>query len=81
MIYLKGFKAKPLTALLDFMYNGVADIYQDDLETFLTMAEELQLKGLKGGLDEMEDPEPMEDTYTERFRNMYWIFWFNQATL
>ena len=49
LIYLKGFKAKELHSLIDFIYNGVADVYQDDLDLFLEKAEELQLKGLTGG--------------------------------
>ena len=49
LIYLKGFKAKEIHTLIDFMYNGVADVYQDDLDLFLAKADELQLKGLTGG--------------------------------
>ena len=49
LVYLKGFKAKELHSLIDFMHHGVADIYQDDLDIFLAKAEELQLKGLTGG--------------------------------
>ena len=57
IIYLKGFKARYLKSVLDFMYHGVADIYQDDLEQFLSLAEELQLKGLTGGEEDKEDEE------------------------
>ena len=32
LIYLKGFKAKEVHTLMDFMYNGVADVYQEDLD-------------------------------------------------
>ena len=48
LIYLKGFKAKDLHSILDFMYHGVAEIYQENLDAFLAVAEELQLKGLTG---------------------------------
>ena len=33
------------------MYHGVANIYQDNLDGFLALAEELQLKGLTGGTE------------------------------
>ena len=33
--------------MVDFLYNGIANIYQEDLDSFLAMAEELKLKGLK----------------------------------
>ena len=48
LIYLKGFKAKNLQSILDFMYHGVAEIYQENLDGFLAVAEELQLRGLTG---------------------------------
>ena len=48
MIYFRGLKAKDLMAVVDFIYNGEANIYQEDLDGFLAIAEELQLKGLEG---------------------------------
>ena len=48
MIYMKGLKTKDLVAILDFIYNGEANIHQEDLDEFLALAEELQLKGLAG---------------------------------
>jgi hypothetical protein len=52
MIYMRGLKAKDLEAIVDFIYLGEANIYQEDLEAFLTLAEELQLKGLSGSQDD-----------------------------
>ena len=46
IIYMRGLKAKDLEAIMDFIYQGEANIYQDDLDSFLALAEELQLKGL-----------------------------------
>ena len=43
---MRGVKAKNLTAIVDFIYHGEANIYQD--ETFIELAEELQLKSLNG---------------------------------
>ena len=37
LIYLKGFNAKDLHSLIDFIYNGVADVCQDNLDTFLAL--------------------------------------------
>ena len=48
MIYMRGLKTKDLEALVDFIYYGEANIYQEDLDDFLALAEELQLKGLTG---------------------------------
>ena len=52
MIYMRGLKRKDLDAIVDFIYHGEANIYQEDLDTFLALAEELQLKGLAQSGDE-----------------------------
>ena len=62
MIYLKGFKSSQLTSILDFIYHGVADIYQDDLDHFLALAEELQLKGLTGRSEQTKKQDLMMTT-------------------
>ena len=51
MIYMRGLKAKDLVAIVDFIYHGEANIYEEDLDGFLIIAEELQLKGLAGTQD------------------------------
>ena len=52
IIYLRGVNIDTLTAILDFLYFGGANVYQDDLDSFLAIAEEFQLKGLMGGTDD-----------------------------
>ena len=54
MIYMRGLKAKDLQDVVDFIYHGEANIYQDDLDGFLALADKLQLKGLAGS-QEQED--------------------------
>ena len=46
VIFMKGMKSLDLTAVVDFMYHGEVSVSQDDLESFLAVSEELQLKGL-----------------------------------
>jgi len=46
LIYMRGMKPDDLTALVDFMYYGEVNIFQKDLSGFLSLAEEMQLKGL-----------------------------------
>ena len=48
LIYLKGFQSYDLLAILDFLYFGKANVYQENLDSFLAIAEELELKGLTG---------------------------------
>ena len=52
MIYMRGLKSKDIYYIVDFIYHGEATIYQDDLDSFLALAEELQLKGFMGSKDE-----------------------------
>ena len=46
MIYMRGLNARHLISILDFIYHGEANLFQDDLDGFLALAEELELKGL-----------------------------------
>ena len=55
IIYMRGLKAKDLGAILDFIYHGEASIYQEELDGFLALAEELQLKGLSGPKHDNKD--------------------------
>jgi len=43
-----------LVAMIDFLYFGEANVYQENLDSFLAVAEELQLKGLMGSCAEAE---------------------------
>ena len=49
LIYLRGLQAKDLEAMVNFMYNGEVDIFEDDLNDFLILALEMQLNGLETG--------------------------------
>ena len=48
LIYLRGFKSEDFVSILDFLYFGEANVYQENLDSFLAIAEELKLKGLTG---------------------------------
>ena len=54
LIYIRGVVPKNLMAMVDFFYHGEADVYQEHLDSFLALAEELQLKGLRGNQTEKE---------------------------
>jgi len=45
-IYLRGVSYADLSSVLDFMYHGEVNVLQEDLNSFLAVAEELQIKGL-----------------------------------
>ena len=48
LIYLRGFQSKDVLSILDFLYFGEANICEEDLDSFLAIAEEIHLKGLTG---------------------------------
>ena len=52
---MKGTKFENLLATIDFLYYGEANVFQENLDSFLSMAEELKLKGLTGQQDVSED--------------------------
>ena len=47
-IYLRGVKYKDLSNLLNFMYQGEVNIPQEELNSFLAVAEDLKVRGLSG---------------------------------
>ena len=48
LIFMRGMKSHDLLAIVDFLYCGEANVFHENLESFLAIAEELQLKGLLG---------------------------------
>ena len=66
MIYMRGLRAKDLEAILDFIYHGEANIYQQDLDGFLGLAEELQLKGLAGSQENTLDAASKQNHATQQ---------------
>ena len=59
LIYMRGLKSEDLSSILDFLYCGEANVFQENLDAFLAIAEELQLKGLTGQ-SEAKDEKPQE---------------------
>merc|ERR1712129_610739 len=46
LIYMRGVKSEDLLTMMDFLYKGETEICQERVETFLSLAGELNLKGL-----------------------------------
>ena len=47
LIFMRGVKSEVLKAMVDFFYCGEANVFEENLEFFLALAAELQLKGLE----------------------------------
>ena len=61
LIYMRGIKSENLVAIVDFLYLGEANVLQENLDTFLYLANELKLKGLEG--------EPFQEKQNNFFDN------------
>ena len=55
---MRGMKSKDLLAILDFLYCGETNVNQENLDSFLAIAEELELKGLMGKSNQEEQEIP-----------------------
>ena len=65
LIYLKGYHSRVFASILDFLYCGEANVLQEDLDSFLAIADDIKLKGLTGQtssdmLEEQEKSKPYE---------------------
>ena len=52
LIYMRGIKSGDLSAVVDFLYHGEAKVFDEDLDSYLAIAEEFQLMGLMKEPDE-----------------------------
>jgi len=46
LLYLKGVRFTDLKSVLNFIYNGEVNVAQEELNSFLSVAEDLRIKGL-----------------------------------
>ena len=65
LLYMRGVASENMTAILDFLYCGEANVSQENLESFLALAQDLQINGLKedifgGGGNKKETPVPIK---------------------
>ena len=65
LIYMRGLKSEDLLAIIDFLYLGEANVEQENLDSFLALAEELRLKGLTG----TDNPDKAKEPKREHFEN------------
>ena len=56
LVYMRGLRSEDLVAIVDFLYHGEANVFQENLDSFLALAEELRLKGLTGGAEAEKEP-------------------------
>ena len=62
LLYLRGVQFRDLVNILNFMYNGEVNVAQDDLTSFLSLAEELQVRGLTQAQDNCSPTHAQDNT-------------------
>ena len=55
---MRGSGSEVLVAIIDFLYYGEANVFQEHLDSFLALAEELRLKGLTDSEQESMNKTP-----------------------
>ena len=58
LLYLKGVQYESILSVLNFMYHGEVNIAQEHLNSFLAVAEDLQVKGLAQNISTTESLKP-----------------------
>ena len=46
LVFMRGVNSDDLSAIVDFLYRGETNVFQESLDSFLAIAEDLQLRGL-----------------------------------
>ena len=62
LIYMRALNSEDLLAIVEFIYFGEAKVFQNNLNSFLSLAEELHLKGLTENDSFGKDKEPQIET-------------------
>ena len=57
LVCLDGFYSEDLQNIMDYIYNGEIQIYQDNLDRFLVLAQKLKLQGLIENNPKIEEEE------------------------
>ena len=65
LLCLNGVNSKDLNNILDYMYNGEIQVYQENLDPFLQIAQRFQLEGL------IQNEEMKNKTYDDHWENNF----------
>jgi len=70
LLYLRGVKYADLVSVLNFMYHGEVNVAQEELNSFLAVAEDLKVKGLtQNNSTTTEESKSLNSVAKPRLRN------------
>ena len=81
LIYMTGVNTNQISAVMDLIYHWEVSIFQEDLDAFLILAEELEIKGL-GSFDagqNMPDRTPAYNIPPKRTNNKFQQIYENKG--
>ena len=70
VLCLEGLRNADLTNILDYIYNGELNIYQEELDRFLMIAQRLKLEGLIGEEEQINKTEDFQENDFLPLNNM-----------
>ena len=65
IIYMRGIATDDLASIVEFIYQGEVSVYQENLENFMAIAQELKVKGL----GTIENPNEGKETFNKQNPN------------
>ena len=66
LLCLDGISSGDLNNIMDYIYNGEVQIFQENLDRFLSLAQRLKLEGLIGKNDSSQDDSVDEKMYAKK---------------
>merc|ERR1712096_555603 len=69
LLYMKGVKYTDLQSVLNFMYHGEVNVAQEELNSFLSVAEDLRVKGLTQNLSSSQQSSSKQSTSHRQSRS------------
>ena len=74
LLYLSGVSSQNIGFILDYIYYGEVNIYQEHLDSFLESAQKLEISGLIGGNEERKETDDLpiskNQTYVGKISTM-----------
>ena len=61
LIYLTGIHSKHLFGVIEYIYEGEVQVYQNDIEDLLSIADKLKINGLSGNEDSKKEKKISEN--------------------
>ena len=66
LLYLSGVDSQSLSLVLDYIYQGEVQIYQENLNSFLDIAQRLKIEGLQSNGESLDGGSSNQESYKDK---------------